>query len=368
MKKTILLIFSLLLLVPAFLFAGKDGFQFKGGTGNDSFSRGLSRNDDDFKTYGLYLDFEFGDYDIYADLDAYTFKQDNYRYDLLTVGVIKSFSFNDFYVLNAGMGLQIKGNLGGEFMQNSLHRLMHITEVHLPYDPSDYCFALNASVEGYLDSKISPYVYAKTGYDWVVEAGGRLKASNESTVFLTYSYDGFENHGLNLRMDSDFGFFSASYKINLLNHFGYGVYSINPFEKIHGSKSAVTGSTYITNHGLYSMYEIRLPFDENKTGFVNVMYDTGELDHDASIRKEDVWYTAGAGYSLHESVEIRAFGGVHWFETRENYTDIEDSTDPVFGLGTRFRAFDLFNISFGVDAGILWEDGFEGFGGLSLTI
>lgn len=365
MKKTILLIVALLLSCVV-VFASDGNFSFDCGVGNDSFTRGLSRNEDDFKSYALYLDLFFKDFDILFDLDAYTFKNENYRYDLLTVEVTKSFVFKDFYYLKAYLGLQAKGNFCGEFFQNNLHRWSKITEVFLPYESDEYRIFLRAAAEGYLDYTISPYLYAKTGFDWAVEGGARLEAGETTAIYLTYGYDSFGENELNLRMDSDYGFLITTYKTNLLNHFGFGTILINPFKKMQGNGTTVTGTDYMTHHGKYSMYEVRFPVLDELTAFVNVLYQTGEVDHNPLIREEDNWYSAGAGYKICSFIELRLYGGAHYFETRED-SEIESSLDPVFGLGSRIKIIEAFHVTLSAEAGLLWEDEFEAFGGWSLT-
>lgn len=369
MKKIIpLLILTLLIICVSPVFAGRDeDFSVMYGIGNDSFTRGLSRNEDDFKSFGLYMDYEFDDYNIYVDLDAYTYKEEGHRHDLLTIGVFRSFVFDDFYYLDAGLGLQVMGKLGGQSMQNNLHRLTNITEVFLPYESDDYKFSVRASVEGYLDYTISPYVYARTGFDWFVKGGAKLKTGKGSALYLTYSYDGFDNHGLNFGMESDYGFLYTTYETNLLNHYGYGIIAVNPFKKVQGSKTMVTGAEWMSDYGSYSMYEIRIPLKEELTAFINVKYETGELDHNVEIRKEDNWYTGGAGYTFYDRVELRLYGGAHYHETREN-SEIESALKPVFGTGVRVRAFDVYNVSVNAEAGVLWEGSFHFFGGYSITI
>ncbi|MCR5760542.1 MAG: hypothetical protein K6F82_00850 [Sphaerochaetaceae bacterium] len=369
MKKISFVFVILLVFITLFpVFAGKDeDFSVTYGMGNDSFTRGLSRNEDDFKSFGLYMDYEFKDYNIYLDLDAYTFKEEDYRYDFLTIGVLKTFSFDDYYTFCAGLGLQTKGKLGGQSMQNYLHKLTRITEVNIPYETDEYDFTVRASAEGYLDSVLSPYLYAHTGFDALVKAGIKLKTGASSSLYLTYSYDAFDTHGLNFRMESDYGFIYTDYETNFLSRYGYGIIAVNPFKKMNGNKTTVTGSEWMSDYGKYSMYEIRIPAGENITSFINVKYETGEVDHNVSVRKEDNWYTAGAGYTFFDRVELRAFAGAHYYEQREN-NGIDNYTKPVFGLGARIKALEFFNIYLNAEAGVIWEREFHFFAGYSITI
>lgn len=368
-KHYILLIALMLILVLIPVSASEDDrLTVSFGTGNDYFTRGLSRDEDDFRTYGIYLNAFWKDYNFFADLDVFTFREQGYRYDILSIGASKKFVFDNFYIVNAGLGLQLKGPLAGEFFQNKLHEIRKIHPVYLTYDPGNIHFSARAQLRAFLNTTISPYIEARTGFDAFVAAGARLKTGKNSNLYLTYSYDIFGTHGLNFGMESDFGFLISTYYTNLLDHFGYGYIAINPFKPFNGTKNTITGLVMMTGSGLeYSVMEVRFSLKENLTAFLNIKSCTGELEHSETKRMEDNFYSIGAGYMLFDRLELRLFGGAHYREERE-YQVIDSYLAAQFGADLRVKCIDAFNVSFNVDGGVIWCNGFYFFGGISILI
>lgn len=337
------------------------------GLGNDNITGGLSRNDDDFRTFGIYANVFWKDYTFFSRFDSFTFKDYGYRYDILTVGAKKNFVFDNLYVVNASLGLQLKGPLGGEFMQNTIHKLFNIALLYLEYEPSQLHFSAEAGVEAYMDKRFSPYIAARTGFDWRAEAGVRLRMDEFSVATLTYSYDVFSRHGLNLSIDADNGFMRTTYTTNFLDRYGYGCTYINPFKPLKGNGNTVGGAIYMTGHTFsYSMIEMRFGFAEKFTAFLNIKFATGSLNKNPNYRLDDNIYGIGAGYRVIDRLELRAYGGAHLVEKRLNHV-ISSSLTPVAGADFRFKCFEAFNAGINAEGGVMWDKQFYLYGGLSLV-
>ncbi len=115
--------------------------------GNDTWSMGLSENDDDLLTWSIGYTQDIGrGISVFADMFSFTDrgsgKGDLFhkgRYDTTEIGALWNFDLPDParlpVLLSARVsgGLSLKGKFAGQASQNIIHRFLGIPEVYLPY-------------------------------------------------------------------------------------------------------------------------------------------------------------------------------------------------------------------------------------------
>ncbi|MCB0282135.1 MAG: hypothetical protein H6627_10250 [Calditrichae bacterium] len=117
---------------------------------NDNYSatwlNGKSENyigADDFLTTSFLLRLYKDDRKLSVTYNTITSRYFNYRFDLITAGLAQNFK-QGFLDFQPQIGIIYKGDLAGETIQNTWHRMRAIQKVHLPYS-RDKGIALLAS-------------------------------------------------------------------------------------------------------------------------------------------------------------------------------------------------------------------------------
>jgi hypothetical protein len=200
-KKPLLILFSLLLL--NLTLAANESFiphSAFWGMGNDRWTYGLSRNDDDRLTFSFNLSVEADRWTFESNLKDYTNRgwKDAWpetadpdsgsfydgRYDLMEnrFGYIFHFEPGKHFHLDVTpkAGLNFAGNLGLQYCQNLLHGLIGIPEVNLDYDGGN-------------DVIVSPYLGLNLDTSWPLarlaktDISGGLSLSLDNSIFFEYS-------------------------------------------------------------------------------------------------------------------------------------------------------------------------------------
>lgn len=87
---------------------------------------------DDFLTVSMLSRVYWKDWKFSTSYTALTLRKFNYRYDILSAALTRKYSYHDLNY-SLGAGLLYKGNLGGEKLQNEVHRLGDVKLVEMPY-------------------------------------------------------------------------------------------------------------------------------------------------------------------------------------------------------------------------------------------
>lgn len=164
------------------------------GTGNDTFSYGLSDDRDDGLTYSLFASYE-GEveenlrYQLGAEYLAYTTRDLMVHKELggtevlrgridelrLVGGVERVENLSSLELgMKALIGASFYGNLGGEFCQNLLHDTLGIKEVVLPYETLSPSFSMMMGFSARNMEWSSPFAETWCGYEGFIKTGGKV--------------------------------------------------------------------------------------------------------------------------------------------------------------------------------------------------
>ncbi len=87
---------------------------------------------DDFLTVSFLSRLYWNDWKLSVNYSAVTLRKFNLRYDLLSSTLTKKISYSN-YNIYGGVGIIYKGNLGGQDIQNGVHKLGNVKLVEMPY-------------------------------------------------------------------------------------------------------------------------------------------------------------------------------------------------------------------------------------------
>lgn len=155
--KALLFIFCLLIIAVALPATDKkpalQSLTF--GIGNDLFTYGIARNNDDFRSYGSRLFAQVAPWQLEVLFDGYTtrgwktdwedentwfqgrFDQLHVRLRMITHPLQSTLPDTLFLTSSFSLGLHAAGYLGLQNVQNWVHNFIHVPEVHLPYEQID---------------------------------------------------------------------------------------------------------------------------------------------------------------------------------------------------------------------------------------
>ena len=245
--------------------------------GNDKYSFGFSRNDDDNLSFLQALTAEWSAWKVTADIRGYTNRgwktgwsvndstsEDSdethfYSGRLDTVGLSVSYawhrSLQSFtFSLSPGGGFILSGNLAQSLVQNTFHRLSNVRQLDLDYDYTQirvhpFLFLdggvsfspvsfLSLSIEGKAysayglassSSVLLSLSAVKEGRELFSLFSGwrwRKNLSPSPTLALYTEYAEGPNWGFSF----DFGFLSVDYAAQIMNHTGTGTLVFHPLE------------------------------------------------------------------------------------------------------------------------------------------
>lgn len=221
--KTLLIAISILSL-PLFVCAlTVDDTRVFIGTGNDKFSMGISKNDDDGLSYDFPVLVQSGLFNFSANAIAFTDRAAGTRYDELSIDSSWSFIWNISDEISATarplLGLDFIGNLNLEAVQNWNHRYSGVRQVSLKYPENSAvypAFGFEASI-GYEINDVS-VVSLKVLPKFV-------KGSFSFDAGIALQYKGLKfcfAYPWRIGTTVDAGIASFSYMKDLDSTFGYG--------------------------------------------------------------------------------------------------------------------------------------------------
>lgn len=230
--------------------------------GNDTWSMGLSENDDDLMTWSAGYTQDIGPgLSVHAGLSSFTDrgsgKGDDFhqgRYDIVDLGVCWGIDSSDWMDMPLSVygrisaGAALRGNFAGQYTQNVVHRLLGIPGVELPYPdrlsvfPSGTVTAgisvtpltaltLCADVSGGY-SLASPF--AGAGISALLSFHGVKGGLSADYVWRRDCGDGIcglwarSITGFGLGFSYDLSFMSFGFRFNPSTGRGYGIFSFEP--------------------------------------------------------------------------------------------------------------------------------------------
>lgn len=375
------------------------------GIGNDTWSLGLSENDDDLLTWSFNVTEQIQNVVAEVGIRAFTergavsngryFKE---RYDIFDVRAGSAFRFSipevDFS-LQWRLGISITDNFGGEMFQNLLHKTIKLRSLELEYTKAKAApsLLLSGSATHWFTENISTQVLlALEQRSTIGGIYGRAMLRLSTTGLLGYAgldgafWKGTQTltsglyaqavSGLGMAYGFDLGFIVFDYRVNVLTRRGYGYIAIRPENMVRktwndtgwslrfGKKSMTGGIGFgwerLSKDVLW--FEVVLA-QEYSSGYP----DKGEgiTDHYRMRRNYGIWQ-AGVGYALAFPIGVIRFnllaGASRW--TIDRMTNV----DPENPLGSKRVAFRWFPaISAECDVAFLPE-GFLVFGNASVSV
>lgn len=198
-RKSLILVFYILITIN--LFAANIERMFIG-TGNDMWTFGLSRNDDDQLSYSGFVLVQTDKSDISLEFQGITnrgyregwtpgssiYSDNQYyrgRYDsaLLLYEINKTNNIRNISIISEfGFGAQIIGKLGFDYFQNSNHETLKIHDVQLPYDTSSIFIYPYLSMNTNIMANLQFYDSSK------LQLGGYVDFYNSINFEKGYSY------------------------------------------------------------------------------------------------------------------------------------------------------------------------------------
>lgn len=336
MKKlwvTVIIIF----IVCFSVFAEVDKPRLLFGTGNDKFTYGISKNDDDQLSYSGIIEFDFEKYRIKLDMNAFTDRGSYYDGDfrngrldamLFSTLVENKIKINDYldFKFNRTFGLGMTGKFHFDFVQNLHHRNVGVEPVNIPYD---WDMIKVAPIIG-LDAGLGLHIYdfdasLMASYENILFFTSSLKASLDLSLFNAFDFQVGYKHGTNdsssLTMESvvksQNGPFinlsigsspiTLSWQFYPSSRFGYGSFLFDVMP-LYSSSDWKSSELYLdlSKSQLYGMELLnayaRVPFNDKFQYVFGVSYVSGfpentVSDNNNRIQRNYGLYEAGIYYS-----------------------------------------------------------------------
>ncbi len=317
------------------------------GTGNDKWTHGISRNDDDQLSYSGNIAVEAPAWKLSLDLQGITnrgWKDDYYtgldpemspdnwydgRYDLIDLRfALKTELFDSEHMsilFSPYIGLLFAGNFGFEAAQNLIHTISHIHLVNLPYDIEDvYMFPqLGASLSVEAQWKLEHLERTGAGfsadfasenaigYEYSQYAGGSIFLSSGDTRVLRLSlgYEWIEqasdwkthtllawyNRGWVLSFGLNAGALSLSYYTDIEHTFGYTTIMVDVMRFTEGSiwkKDDISFIFSMDRMGgrTFSRTGIQIPLSEGASVVLTNRYIAGNPLYSKEEEHDDLSY------------------------------------------------------------------------------
>ena len=246
---------------------------------NDCFGEGLALSRDDNRSYGVGIStrFETG-WQFSIDYYGYTNRDLNNRVEELSVDA----GYNWDFVTNAGIfsfspvvGCRFIGNLGGQDLQNFIHRVFGLKEVNFIYD------------DEITDQAVSPDLLAGFDLTWQKEliTSGELKFIPKAYSAVEYSLpsglllDGALAFDLRGGADDIFSLFTG-YQFISSDFAGITIDNALLYEK--GLYAGFGISV-----GLLSYETLVFPFNDYANGYISLIFNTAKRNPESRYRKPD---------------------------------------------------------------------------------
>lgn len=272
------------------------------GAGNDLYTYGLPRNDDDQYSYSLNFRLEAERWFLRADLGGVTNRgwregwqiesgppgtlPEFYNGRIDYTPIIFGFKWNavdlKYYslYLEPGFGLTIAGNTQYVYIQNLMHRIKKIREVNLPYDFDGHTYVYplqsllmrnNFKVARFEDSvfNIALDAYAEISYGFFSTEHAALRLSltkghyDYMSISLGYRFSQSWSESKTMELytryingpfidfEIDADAFKITYRGSLNNHYGYGLLLIDAMKLFQ--KSSWQESDFTFSYGMSKM-------------------------------------------------------------------------------------------------------------------
>lgn len=216
----ILLIIIVMTAVPSL--ASADGMFLSLGIVNDNIPcsyeaaiDGWSLGPDDAYTWGFYAVAGWDSLTFKVNMNGFTSRRFNYRWDLLSFSVIYDIPI-EAVEARAGAGVLLGGNYSGQFWQNMLHSVMAYPSFVAPYEAA--VFALRAEAEGYL-----PLLRPIVGLSLGPFAAVRLVTAAGKNTFRVGGRGRFHSRAIDLEIESGLLASASSAVLSPLDSSGFYV-------------------------------------------------------------------------------------------------------------------------------------------------
>lgn len=177
---------------------------------------------DDFLTSSLLVRFYWQDWKAAATYNSITSRKFNFRYDLLSVAISKTYQF-DWVKVQPELGLMLKGDLGGDFLQNSYHTFRAINGVHFPYSKKKGLAVILGVLTSWDKDKVllaSDRLTASIGSRFITDFVPSRLESSLSYMFSVASYMQLEvmvNGRFNINQKKEYSEMTRSGLVTALN-------------------------------------------------------------------------------------------------------------------------------------------------------
>lgn len=381
MKKLTVIILALLI---AFNSLGHAG-QLSIGMGNDTFSFGLADDRDDQNTYSLHVAYEdqledTSTYKVGIDYTPYTLRPITFtnekgelveasgRVDLIDAYLEAKRNFlgdDSRFYSKARLGFSLKGNFGGEFNQNLIHKALNLKEVHLPYEGYSINYVLGTAIGFSMPANTFTTVFGETGLlfngnvKMNLTCGVNFGRKSYIRVFTGYDIDidpkqaftatpigraNYYNTGANFGFEIDGEVFHINFKAYTDNLNGYGIVTINPFAEKTYEETDLTFSygRMMLGHKTCNSVIVRKDFEGGSFIFKDDFYT--EVYQKAPYQGLDSYTSFEVGFRLGETFYAQtSVGGGRFFTEDHASTYITDPTKETnfFVTGTLEFGYNL---------------------------
>ena len=348
------------------------------GMGNDTFSFGLADDRDDQNTYSLHITYEDqleedSAYKVGIDYTPYTLRPITYtdykgitreasgRTDVVDIYVSarkKGFGDDSRFYSAAKVGLSLRGNFGGEFNQNLVHKMLNLKEVHLPYEGYSIDYLLGSSIgfempantfitcfgETGLEHNSIMQIYATAGINFGRKSYIKVFTGWDANISLKEAFTAtpigranYYNTGANFGFRIDGGAFHIDFKAYTENLNGYGTVYINPFAEKTYEETDLTFSygRMMLGHKTCNSIILRKDFDNGSFIFKDDFYT--EVYQKAPYQGLDSYTSFELGFRVGETFYAQTSMGVGRFFTEDHastYITNPTKETNIFMTGT----------------------------------
>lgn len=272
------------------IFASEPKFFF--GMGNDKFTNGISKNDDDQLTFSVETELEIEKIRLGISENSYTNRRENKRVDELELTL--GYSLNgSFFSFEPFVGYSFYGNLNLQKYQNKWHKFRKVPTVDFTYEKGRSVLFGGASASLFHDGEEFDHgveLFYSVGSD--LYAQGYISFQNFAKVAIGYEWKHDissigsvaeyqrVSQGCRAEVDIDMETFKSTWVVYPQSLYGYGRLSIDLLSFLREKtwqESDVYYNIGITN--IFDMQAIRagfsIPFTSQLSGEMEVGYVSG---------------------------------------------------------------------------------------------
>lgn len=125
---------------------------------------------DDFLTFGMFALGRLARFDLDLRYQIVTSRLFGWRYDLIRAGLGYRFE-RGHWLLVPRLGLLLKGNWGGQSLQNGFHRMKDIPELTLPYAEGGFAPVFGGRFDYRASPVRAPALSWRAGVEWELPVG-----------------------------------------------------------------------------------------------------------------------------------------------------------------------------------------------------